>query len=144
MGRSRKGTRFARPGVSHKAAGVGLAMARSPTRAVAASYNAADDLIEVRLGNGSRFAFPPRLAQGLAGATAKQLAEVTILPPGNGLHWETLDADLLVDQLLAGAFGSKVWMRELARRGGSVTSESKARAARRNGRKGGRPRTRRK
>lgn len=62
---------------------------------------------------------------------------------GYGLHWESLDADLTVPGLLAGIFGSTAWMRELGRRGGSAASEAKARAARENGRKGGRPRKKR-
>jgi hypothetical protein len=67
------------------------------------------------------------------------LAEVEVTPIGFGLHWEKLDADLGVPHLVMGIFGSKAWMRELARRGGSVTSAAKARASRENGKKGGRP-----
>ncbi len=54
---------------------------------------------------------------------------------GFGLHWEALDVDLSVPALMAESFGTKTWMRELARRAGSV----KAAAARVNGAKGGRP-----
>jgi hypothetical protein len=42
--------------------------------------------------------------------------------------------------LLHGVYGGKKWMSELARRAGAATSEAKARAARINGAKGGRPR----
>jgi len=49
-------------------------------------------------------AFPPRLAQALDGATEDQLAEVEVLGSGMGLHWETLDVDLSVPDLLAGLF----------------------------------------
>lgn len=58
---------------------------------------------------------------------------------GFGLHWEALDVDLSIPTLMAGSFGTKAWMRELARRAGSVTSPAKAAAARVNGAKGGRP-----
>jgi hypothetical protein len=95
------------------------------------------DRIIVELTNGCTFAFPPRLAQGLENATADQLAEVEILGRGSGLHWEALDADLLVPNLLAGLFGTQVYM---ARRAGQATSPAKAAAARTNGAKGGRPR----
>jgi NAD(P)-dependent dehydrogenase (short-subunit alcohol dehydrogenase family) len=59
---------------------------------------------------------------------------------GSGFRWEALDADLSVDGLVAGIFGSEIWMREMGRRGGIISSPAKTRAARQNGRKGGRPR----
>jgi hypothetical protein len=42
--------------------------------------------------------------------------------------------------LLHGVYGGRKWMSELARQAGAATSESKANAARINGKKGGRPR----
>ena len=56
-----------------------------------------------------------------------------------GLHWEKLDADLSIASLVVGIFGSHAWMREIARRGGAVSTLAKAAAARANGAKGGRP-----
>jgi hypothetical protein len=53
-----------------------------------------------------------------------------------------LDVDHYIPALLEGVFGTKRWMSELGRRGGSKTSAAKAAAARENGRRGGRPRTR--
>jgi len=88
------------------------------------------------------FAFPPELGQGLRGARATDLASVDASPSGLGLRWEKLDVDLLVPALLQGMFGTKAWMRELARAGGAARSEAKARASRLNGMKGGRPRKR--
>lgn len=107
--------------------------------AKAVRYDAASRQIVLELTNGCTFIFPADMGQGLRGATDEQLAEVEILGKGHGLHWESLDADLSVSALIMGLFGSKAWMRELARRGGSSTSEAKARAARDNGKKGGRP-----
>lgn len=118
----------------------GRARAASPTRAVRARYDRVRRRIEVELANGGVFAFPPSLAEGLANAAPKDLARVRIVGPGIGLRWDTLDVDLAMDGLLVGLFGSKPWVRELARRAGGGTSEAKARAARINGRKGGRPR----
>lgn len=117
----------------------GRKAAESEPRAKAARYDAASRQIVVELTNGCTFIFPAELGQGLRGATDEQLAEVEILGKGYGLHWESLDADLSVSALIMGLFGSKAWMRELARRGGSSKSEAKARAARDNGKKGGRP-----
>jgi hypothetical protein len=55
-----------------------------------------------------------------------------------------LDVDLSVPGLIAGVFGGGAWMRQLGRqmgkKGGSARTQSKARAARENGKRGGRPR----
>jgi hypothetical protein len=72
--------------------------------------------------------------------TPKQLAEVEVTPSGYGLHWESLDVDLGVPELVAGLFGTKAWMSELGRQGGQSKSSAKAQASRDNGRSGGRPR----
>lgn len=112
----------------------------SAPRAVRARYNRRSRRIDVELADGCMFAFPAASTQGLAEATPDQLADVEIVAGGYALHWEELDADFTVEGLLAGRLGSRAWMREHARRAGSVTSPAKARAARENGRKGGRPR----
>ncbi len=106
-------------------------------RAAAARYDRVSGRVIVDLENGCVFAFPPRLAQGLDAATDDQLAAVEILGGGYGLHWEELDVDLSLPGLMAGIFGTKIWM---ARRAGQSTSPAKAAAARANGAKGGRPR----
>jgi hypothetical protein len=116
-----------------------LAAVEEP-RALAARYDAATRRIVVDLTNGCTFIFPADRGQGLEGASDAELAQVDVLPGGEALHWEQLDADLGVPQLIAGIFGSKLWMRELGRRGGSSTSQTKAAAVRENGKKGGRPR----
>ncbi|HXG27419.1 MAG TPA: DUF2442 domain-containing protein [Nevskiales bacterium] len=113
--------------------------AREP-RAVSAHYDHHTRRMVVELQNGVTLAFPVDLAQGLRGALPKQLEAVEITPSGYGLHWEQLDADLSVPALAQGILGTKAWVRELARYAGSRTSAKKAAAARRNGKKGGRPR----
>ena len=110
-------------------------------RATAARYDRKGGRIVVELTNGCVFMFPPELAQGLSGAAPEDLAEIEVLPAGVALRWPALDADFTVTGLLAGLFGTRAWMSELGRRGGSVTSEAKAAAVRENGRRGGRPRT---
>ena len=108
-------------------------------RAQSVHYNQSEDLIAIKLKNGAIFAFPPRLAQGLEGASPEQLADVWLPPSGSSVHWESLDVDFGIPELIAGIFGTKSWMAELGRKGGKATSTSKSAAARQNGRKGGRP-----
>lgn len=114
---------------------------RQHGHAVAARYDRRRARIVVSLNTGVEVAFPPTLAEGLAGAASADLAKIEITPSGLGLHWPKLDADLYVPGLLAGAFGGKQWMAaQLGASGGSARSKVKVRAARENGRLGGRPR----
>jgi hypothetical protein len=103
-----------------------------------ASYNRALDALVLRLHNGRRVLFPREDLQGLRDAPAAKVARVEVLA-GVGLHWEELDVDLYGPALLEGIYGSKRWMSEIGRRGGEAKSAKKAKAARRNGAKGGRP-----
>ena len=117
----------------------GRIAAETEPRARSARYQKSTGRVVVELSNGCIFAFPAQLGEGLRGASAAELAAVEVLPGGAGIHWEALDVDLSVPGLVAGIFGSKRWMAELGRAGGSATSAAKAAAARANGRKGGRP-----
>lgn len=108
-------------------------------RAESVYYDESKDLIVIQLKNGAIFSFPPKLAQGLEAATREQLADVWLPPSGSSVHWESLDVDFGVPELLAGIFGTESWMAELGRKGGQVTSSAKSAAARKNGKKGGRP-----
>ena len=125
---------------AEQAAAQGAVRAAAHLQATAARYDARRKRVVVELANGSQFAFPPALAQGLEHARAADLAEIEITPLGTGLHWPRLDADLSVEGLLAGLFGSRAWMRQHAAHAGRTTSPAKAQAARTNGAKGGRPR----
>lgn len=109
-------------------------------RAQSAHYDARKRLIVIDLNNGSSFSFPPGLAQGLGHALPSELADIEITPHGVGLHWPKLDADLTIEGLLLGMFGSRSWMRTHAAKAGSVKSAAKSQAAKTNGAKGGRPR----
>jgi hypothetical protein len=108
--------------------------------AIAATYQCETGLIEITFSNQTRFSFPAAFGQGLAGATAEDLANIEITPSGTGLHWEALDADLYIPALLEGTFGSRQWMTALAKKGGAAKSPAKTQSSRQNGKKGGRPR----
>jgi hypothetical protein len=125
-----------------RASRVGEAVRSGALRAVGARYDARKQRLVVELANGVVLMLPPRLLQGLQDATPGQLARVRLSPQGGGLRWDELDVDLGVAGLAAGVFGSRIWMSELARQAGSRTSPRKAAAARENGRRGGRPRSR--
>jgi hypothetical protein len=109
-------------------------------RAESAYYDARHGRVVIELTNGCVFMFPAHLAQGLRNASARDLGEIEVMARGVALRWPKLDADFTVAGLVSGVFGTRTWMAELGRRGGSVTSEAKATAVRENGRKGGRPR----
>ncbi|HEX2941307.1 MAG TPA: DUF2442 domain-containing protein [Rhodopila sp.] len=89
----------------------GRAVRSQEPRATTARYDPQAARVIVDLANGCTFSFPPALTQGLEAATEEQLAEVEILGSGSALHWETLDVDLSVPELLAGLFGTKAsWL----------------------------------
>ena len=106
-------------------------------RAASARHDPRSGRVVVELTNGCSFAFPAALAQGLEAAGDDALAAVEVLPGGYGLRWEALDVDLSVPGLMSGLFGTRQHMARLA---GRATSPAKAKAARANGAKGGRPR----
>jgi len=93
-------------------------------RALSARFDRKRGRIVVELNNGCTFAFPARKVQGLADATAAELAEIELLGGGYGLHWPRPNASLRVEGALAGIFGSRKWMERLAasegKQGGSL------------------------
>jgi hypothetical protein len=97
------------------------------------------DLLILKLCDGRRLLLPREDLQGLQSATREQIAQVEIVGQGTGLHWPDLDVDLYVPALLQGIYGTKKWMAEIGRRGGAARSPAKKRAARENGKLGGRP-----
>jgi Protein of unknown function (DUF2442) len=125
--------------VIDKSRAVGAKLAETEPRAVRSWFDGVDKIF-IELKSGIVMGFPYHCLQGLESATTEQLAEVETTPSGYGLHWEGLDVDLAVPQLVTGIFGSKAWMAELGRQGGKSTSAAKAQAARDNGKRGGRPR----
>jgi hypothetical protein len=109
--------------------------------AESARYDRRRSRVVVTLRNALELAFPPEVAEGLAGARPSDLNVIEISPTGLGLHWPRLDADLYIPALLEGVFGSRSWMaRQMGREGGKATTAGKRAAARENGKLGGRPR----
>jgi hypothetical protein len=109
-------------------------------RAASARYDHRTGLVILELSTGYVFGFPAASIPQLAGASSEQLATVEASPGGSGLHWESLDVDLSVPGLLMSTIGRSWKVSELARVAGQTKSPAKAAAARKNGRKGGRPR----
>jgi hypothetical protein len=125
-----------------RASRAGRQAAKTEPRAARASYHAKDDTLRIELTNGAEIIIPVKLIPALKGASQSEVRAVEVLGRGGGLHWEALDVDLSVPGLVSSVFAGPEWMAELGRVGGRRSSAAKAAAARRNGRKGGRPRGR--
>jgi hypothetical protein len=113
---------------------------RAGLRAAEAVYDAAHERVVLELTNGVAFAFPVAIVPGLARASAAQRAELSLSPSGDGILWPQLDTEASVPGLIADAFGPGAVAMAFGRLGGQAKSEAKAKAARANGTRGGRPR----
>jgi hypothetical protein len=116
---------------------------RTEPIAAAARYQPDSRRLVVELRNGAFLGVPLELLPDLHDATAEELARLTIGPAGLSVQWPALDQDLSIEGLARIAFGSATLRRAWGSEGGSARTAAKARAARRNGLKGGRPRKRR-
>jgi len=110
---------------------------RIEPRAQAVRYDARQGLVMVELRSGFAFGFPPERVGGLESATADELGKARASPSGDGLHWDDLDVHASLTGVVAEALNLSEWAPRLM---GQVRSAAKARAARANGLKGGRPR----
>jgi hypothetical protein len=120
-----------------RASRAGRRAAKTEPRAAFAEYRSQERALRIELTNGAAVSLPMKLIPNLRRAAARDVRAVEILGRGGGLHWESLDLDLSVPGLLSSVFAGPEWLAELGR-----ISPTKAAAARRNGRKGGRPRMR--
>ena len=109
-------------------------------RVLSAIYNSELHLLLLQLSDGHRRVIPAEEVEGLEGATTPQRSAIEILGNGTGLHWPKLELDLYVPALLQGITGTRRWMAEMGRQGGSAKTPQKRKASQRNGRLGGRPR----
>ena len=98
-----------------------------------------DGKITIHFNNGAIFSFLPSSVEAIANLSPEVLATVELTPSGKGLRWDEPDIDLSIQGLLWGIFGSNIWMKEIAAKGGKSTSKKKKAASRENGKKGGRP-----
>lgn len=112
--------------------------------AVAVKWSKTQGLI-LDMNNGVRVILPlsylphPRIQQ----ARPSQLSDVHVVAPGTAIQWPSLDEQIGVIELLKDLLGeelSPLMARELGRKGGQSTSDTKKAASRANGAKGGRPR----
>ena len=117
--------------------------AEEPT-IVSARFIRSTRTLEVTFAHGVKIAVPLTLIQDFnvleRAPTLADLADIEVSGAGTSLYWPRLDLGLSGLGLLQGIFGTKAWMRELARGMGAIKSPAKAAASRENGRKGGRPR----
>ena len=106
-------------------------------------YRRTNRKLEVEYENGVTLSVPVGIIQELHsvdGISQADLSDVRIWAGGRSIFFPRIDVSIWTPALLKGVFGTKAWMRELARGMASITSPAKAAAARENGKKGGRPR----
>ena len=125
-----------------RATRAGHRAANTEPRATRVRYRALEDALRIELANGATITLPVKLIPSLNRARPKDIRAVEILGRGSGLHWKSLDLDLSVPALVSSVLAGTAWLAELGRVGGRRTSAAKTAAARRNGRRGGRPRLR--
>lgn len=112
-------------------------------QAVRARYDRRLGRIVIELSNKLAVMFAPADAEELEKASPADLEPIEISPSGFGIHFPKLDADLYLPGLLEGFFGSREWMAaRLGAAGGRSRSAAKRKAAKKNGKLGGRPRKR--
>ena len=95
----------------------GLEASVREAHAIAARYDAATGDLVLTLRGGARVLVATQLLQGVAGAEPNLIERVEIWGAGSALHWEELDADLRVQDIVAGSFGTRRWMAQLEARG---------------------------
>ncbi|MFT3745920.1 MAG: DUF2442 domain-containing protein [Pyrinomonadaceae bacterium] len=96
-------------------------------------------ILSIRAKDGIRIDFPVYKIKELRNASSAEIRKGYVTKAGDAIHWDNLNAHYTVAGLAANIFGTKEWMKAIARLGGSKKTSAKAKAARANGRKGGRP-----
>ncbi|GEM_PF-439020 len=115
-------------------------------RAIAAEYVAGRGVLGVTLKAGTRVEIPIAVLSALRNVPDDIRRQVTVSSGGLVLRWDPVDVDYDIGGLLLAALWPKprAALRAMGRVGGQLggqaRTEAKARAARANGAKGGRPR----
>jgi hypothetical protein len=112
-----------------------------PTALLGAKLDSRNRVVHLFFRNGMELRIPVREIREIASVPLARLADVAASPLGDGLIFDKADVAIyvpgLVRDLFAPAIGSA-----LGKSGGRIKTPAKSEAARRNGRKGGRPRKR--
>lgn len=116
-------------------------------KAARAQFEKTSKRMVLEMKNGVTLLVPVNLIQGLQNADENALSDFRITADGSQIHWDKLDVQFYIKDLLDGVFGTPMWMRslrehlaEIGRKGGSSRSKQKVESSRKNGAKGGRPR----
>jgi len=117
----------------------GSAKAKLSTALVAASLDEKARTVRLRFRAGLELAIPIKAIPELANVPIAKLRDVKASPLGDGLVFSEYGESFYVPGLLRDLFGD-AFAGALGKLGGRARSKAKAAAARRNGRKGGRPR----
>lgn len=122
----------------------GILEAQVEVRARSARYVADRDAIEIVTVDNGGLLIPRRLIGALDDATVEDMAKLIVWPDGSILELEDLDIQVAVHGLVTLALPVLVPRRIIAlmfaAQGGAARSAKKAASARKNGKKGGRPR----
>jgi hypothetical protein len=131
--------KFKEPTDEHiaRARAQGRAFQRDPSYATGVEYDEASDTIAIYFRCGGTISVPRRSYPGLE--KRKPIGPITVLG-GDGLDVEAMDLQVYIPGLIEHVFGPRLITHAAAVYAGRQKSEAKARAARLNGRKGGRPR----
>jgi hypothetical protein len=114
---------------------------RAGLRARSVAFDRRRKVLRLELTNGTFIGLPQQAIPALQQLSPREVSTVTLSSSGDTVEWAGLDIHLSVPGLLLAAFDRTQVLRELARIAGSARSDAKALAARRNGRRGGRPRS---
>lgn len=93
---------------------------------MSARFDRRSRCVVIELNKGSTLTIPVNLLQGLAGASLKDLSQIEVPIPGCDIEWPALDQQFSIQGLLAGRFGTRRWMSELAERGVESASQRKS------------------
>lgn len=111
------------------ATALGERLWQTEARAQSVRYDRETGRLVVELRNDGVFSVPARHLQGLEHASDNEIAEVEVIGLGYGLHWPTLDEDHAVPALVAGIFGSTIYMARFAERQSAANTEGRPRKA---------------